>query len=144
MDVVVMAAMVPIGMDFWASLRSPERLEPAMIPAGGHTDILNLANTPLCSAPTYPLRYLVTTTNFVMTTATLSTRYCVAALTCDGGEVDSDQQGEEAGDVGHDVAVGRGRWAVLLRHRRQPSLLQDHPFLQVVTKQVLWTDTQTR
>lgn len=31
-EVVVMAAMVPIGMDFWASRRSPERLEPAMIP----------------------------------------------------------------------------------------------------------------
>lgn len=27
-----MAAMVPIGIDFWASRRSPERLEPAMIP----------------------------------------------------------------------------------------------------------------
>lgn len=27
-----MAAMVPMGMDFWASRRSPERLEPAMIP----------------------------------------------------------------------------------------------------------------
>ena len=32
MDVVVMAAMVPMGIDFWASRRSPERLEPAMIP----------------------------------------------------------------------------------------------------------------
>ena len=32
MEVVVMAAMVPMGMDFWASRRSPERLEPAMIP----------------------------------------------------------------------------------------------------------------
>lgn len=31
-EVVVMAAMVPMGMDFWASRRSPERLEPAMIP----------------------------------------------------------------------------------------------------------------
>lgn len=31
-EVVVMAAMVPTGMDFWASRRSPERLEPAMIP----------------------------------------------------------------------------------------------------------------
>lgn len=31
-EVVVMAAMVPIGMDFWASRRSPERFEPAMIP----------------------------------------------------------------------------------------------------------------
>lgn len=27
-----MAAMVPMGIDFWASRRSPERLEPAMIP----------------------------------------------------------------------------------------------------------------
>lgn len=27
-----MAAMVPTGIDFWASRRSPERLEPAMIP----------------------------------------------------------------------------------------------------------------
>lgn len=32
-DVVTMARMVPVGMDFWASLRSPERLDPAMIPA---------------------------------------------------------------------------------------------------------------
>lgn len=31
-EVVVMAAMVPTGIDFWASRRSPERLEPAMIP----------------------------------------------------------------------------------------------------------------
>jgi len=31
-EVVVMAAMVPMGMDFEASRRSPERLEPAMIP----------------------------------------------------------------------------------------------------------------
>lgn len=28
----MMAAMVPMGIDFWASRRSPERLEPAMIP----------------------------------------------------------------------------------------------------------------
>lgn len=27
-----MARMVPTGMDFWASRRSPERLEPAMMP----------------------------------------------------------------------------------------------------------------
>lgn len=27
-----MARMVPVGMDFWASRRSPERLEPAMMP----------------------------------------------------------------------------------------------------------------
>lgn len=27
-----MARMVPVGMDFWASRRSPERLDPAMMP----------------------------------------------------------------------------------------------------------------
>lgn len=27
-----MARIVPVGIDFWASRRSPERLEPAMIP----------------------------------------------------------------------------------------------------------------
>lgn len=31
-EVVAMARMVPVGIDFWASRRSPERLEPAMIP----------------------------------------------------------------------------------------------------------------
>lgn len=29
---VTMAKMVPVGIDFWASLRSPDRFEPAMIP----------------------------------------------------------------------------------------------------------------
>ena len=31
-DVVTMARMVPVGMDFCASLRSPDRFEPAMMP----------------------------------------------------------------------------------------------------------------
>lgn len=31
-DVVRIANMVPIGMDLWASLRSPDLLEPAIIP----------------------------------------------------------------------------------------------------------------
>lgn len=30
--VVEMAAKVPMGMDFWASFKSPDLLEPAMIP----------------------------------------------------------------------------------------------------------------
>lgn len=34
MEVVIIARMVPTGIDFWASRRSPERLEPAMIPEG--------------------------------------------------------------------------------------------------------------
>lgn len=31
-EVVRIAIMVPIGMDLWASLRSPDLLEPAIIP----------------------------------------------------------------------------------------------------------------
>lgn len=35
MEVVAIARMVPMGMDFWASRKSPDRFEPAMIPGGG-------------------------------------------------------------------------------------------------------------
>lgn len=28
----MMAARVPMGIDFWASLKSPDRFDPAMIP----------------------------------------------------------------------------------------------------------------
>lgn len=31
-EVVAIAKMVPMGMDFWASFKSPDRFEPAMIP----------------------------------------------------------------------------------------------------------------
>lgn len=31
-EVVAMAKMVPIGIDFCASLKSPDRFDPAMIP----------------------------------------------------------------------------------------------------------------
>lgn len=31
-DVVRMARIVPMGMDFWASFRSPDLFDPAMIP----------------------------------------------------------------------------------------------------------------
>lgn len=44
-DVVTMAKMVPVGIDFWASLRSPERFEPAMIPTETHGDSLRLPQT---------------------------------------------------------------------------------------------------
>lgn len=33
-EVVAMAKIVPVGIDFWASRRSPDRFEPAMIPVG--------------------------------------------------------------------------------------------------------------
>lgn len=32
MEVVIIARMVPTGIDFWASRRSPDRFEPAIIP----------------------------------------------------------------------------------------------------------------
>lgn len=38
MEVVAMARMVPMGMDFWASRKSPERFEPAMMPGGERRD----------------------------------------------------------------------------------------------------------
>lgn len=41
-DVVTMAKMVPVGMDFWASLRSPDRFEPAMIPTEAHRKNMQL------------------------------------------------------------------------------------------------------
>ncbi len=32
LDVVIMAMMVPMGIDFWGSAKSPDRLEPAIMP----------------------------------------------------------------------------------------------------------------
>lgn len=48
MDVVVMAAIVPMGIDFWASRRSPDRLEPAMIPEGGWESVRVCQNHKSC------------------------------------------------------------------------------------------------
>lgn len=39
-EVVAMARMVPKGIDLWASRRSPDLLEPAMIPVIEHTSII--------------------------------------------------------------------------------------------------------
>ena len=39
--VVAMARIVPMGMDFWASRRSPDRLEPAMMPGDKSDNILD-------------------------------------------------------------------------------------------------------
>ena len=44
--VVVMAQMVPTGIDFWASSRSPDLLEPAIIPINTNIHIhLRYTNT---------------------------------------------------------------------------------------------------
>ena len=62
---------------------------------------------------------------------------CLLWLTCDGGEVDPHQQGEEAGDVSQDVAVAVGHGSIRVRYGRHPTFLQDITLIQVVTKQVL-------
>jgi len=59
------------------------------------------------------------------------------APTCDGGEVDADQQGEEAGDVGEHVAVGVGQGVVHALHGRHVGLVHQVSLLVVVPKQVL-------
>lgn len=46
-EVVTMARMVPVGMDLWASRRSPDLLEPAMIPEG-NTDRYPKSQSPVC------------------------------------------------------------------------------------------------
>lgn len=58
-------------------------------------------------------------------------------LTCDGGEVDADQKGEEAGDVGQNVAVGVGQSFIGALHGRNPNLGHQIALLQVIPKQVL-------
>ena len=42
MEVVKMAAMVPIGMEREASARSPDLLDPAIIPAEREKEMVNL------------------------------------------------------------------------------------------------------
>lgn len=44
MEVVRMARIVPIGMERWASFKSPERLEPAMIPEQTQKNIKKLTS----------------------------------------------------------------------------------------------------
>lgn len=48
-----MARMVPVGMDFWASRRSPERLEPAMMP-GERGDGVRGSRASAHTRPRYP------------------------------------------------------------------------------------------
>lgn len=61
-EVVAIARMVPIGMDFWASLRSPERLEPAMIPKGQHITE-NHIHTAFSLSVVSTLLFIISSTN---------------------------------------------------------------------------------
>lgn len=58
-------------------------------------------------------------------------------FTCHGGEVDADQQREEAGDVGQHVAVWVSQRVVRVLHRLHVSSGNQIPFLIVGPKQVL-------
>lgn len=118
-----MAAIVPMGIDFWASRRSPERFEPAMMPESTKV---------IVKGQIYRRSHLPRQGGGVR--RVLVPPCC---FTCDRWEIDPDQQGEEAGDVGQDVAVRAGRGAIGIHVRRKPALLQDGPLFQVFAKQVL-------
>lgn len=52
-DVVKIAHIVPIGIDFWASAKSPERFEPAIIPVTDGKNIpISIVNVVVISANT--------------------------------------------------------------------------------------------
>lgn len=122
-----MAAMVPMGIDFWASRRSPERLEPAMIPEQAirkkirskGTRKRNLSHVSRQNGPRGGK---------------------IKPLTRHRGEVDADQQRKEAGDVRQHVAVCVGQRVVLLFHRSQVIFGNQVPLLIVCPKQVLWKE----
>ena len=62
--------------------------------------------------------------------------------TCDGGEVYPHQQGEEAGDVGQDVAVGVGHGVVHSLHGLRRLIGHQVALLVVVPKQVVWRERE--
>ncbi|KAK2085298.1 hypothetical protein P7K49_036598 [Saguinus oedipus] len=104
--------MVPTGMDFWASRRSPERFEPAMMPP--KTD-----ETPLGDRWDWGQGWVGGQ----------------AGLTCYRREEDANQHGEGCGDVGHHIQ----RQALLQARgicRGQPVLLHDVTLFQVGAPQV--------
>ena len=54
-DVVKMAQIVPIGIDFWASAKSPERFDPAIMPVTDGKKIpIKIVNDVVISATTWP------------------------------------------------------------------------------------------
>lgn len=126
-----MAAMVPMGIDFWASRRSPERLDPAMIPEQkvrgrcyqGHCDLSTHART--LTQHTGGLRGNRISVSFVWKstqTVTEENIYIQSPLskcvfTRHRGKVDSNQQRKEAGDVSQHIAVCIGQRVILLFHR---------------------------
>lgn len=108
MEVVTIARMVPTGIDFWASRRSPDRFEPAIMPGGcWHEKIIK--------------------SEFLWLLLK-----CKHILTSDRWEVDANQQSEKSSDVidyiGHFDVLGRvtspKRWQFLVfnQHRTRAIL----------------------
>lgn len=59
-------------------------------------------------------------------------------FTCDGGEVDSNQQGEVGGHITEDIGmVHVDKGTISQAHRRHPTLLHNHPLGQVGAPEVL-------
>lgn len=122
-----MAAMVPMGMDFWASRRSPERLEPAMIP-----EEITATITPVNSrGGDEEMKAVATLDEAAVRGGGAET------LTRHRGEVDADQQRKEAGDVGQHVAVRVGQGVVGFLRRVHVGFGNQIPLLIVGPKQVL-------
>lgn len=128
-----MAAMVPMGIDFWASRRSPERLDPAMIPEQkvrsrcyqGQCDLSTHAHSLNTLGVREEAEYQSVlfvylhklpskrTKTIYISKSPLSK--CV--FTRHRGKVDSNQQRKEAGDVSQHIAVCIGQRVILLFHR---------------------------
>lgn len=127
-----MAAMVPMGIDFWASRRSPERLDPAMIP---EQKVRGRCYQGQCDLSTHTLtqhtggsrgsRISVSFVHISTQTVTEENKKNISkplpqskcVFTRHRGKVDSNQQRKEAGDVSQDIAVCIGQRVVLLFHR---------------------------
>lgn len=117
MEVVRMARIVPIGMERWASFKSPERLEPAMIPEQTQKNIKKL-------------------NHMAVLASVIQSGTGLAARTSDRGEEDAHQQGEGGGDVSKHVGMMGGCWRRLLRGP-DGTFLHHVSFAEVGAPQVL-------
>lgn len=147
-----MAAIVPMGIDFWASRRSPERLEPAMIPEQiTERQTLSRSTRFMCTnTHTGGPRGSRTSLSFLLSFVhklspgqkrklkLIQSHPSSNGFTRHRGEVDSNQQRKEAGDVSQHVAVCIGQGVVLLFHRRHIRFGDQVSLLVVGPEQVLW------
>lgn len=112
--------MVPIGMERWASFKSPERLEPAMIPEQTQKNLKTL-------------KRMAVRASLIQSGAGL------AAHTGDGREEDAHQHGEGGGDVSKHVGMMSGCRRRLLRGL-EGTFLHHISFAEVGAPQVLYEE----